>query len=108
LFLLRRVLFVTFIIWFYNEPEVQWASYVYVSVLLSVYLFKAKPFETKWMNRLHLFNELMVLFIGIVLITMTGVMQPSRVKEVFGWVAIVAFIILAFVNIVNMLADRVL
>jgi hypothetical protein len=62
-------------------------------------LLKVKPFTEKGQNIVEIFNETIILLIATMMIFLTSVSEPGKLREVTAWIAISGFCVIATTNI---------
>lgn len=108
IFMLRRLIFVLGIVWWHDEAEVQWASYFYIALIMTVYLCYHRPYKTKQGNFIAIFNESMIFLIACVMICLTQVTTEKETRDKIGWTIIIVFLSAALTNVFFMLKDKFL
>ena len=66
IFLSRRIVLVFMILFVDSLTHIHWQIIVFMltSLFQSIYLLGAQPYETPYLNKVEVFNELNVLFVG--------------------------------------------
>jgi hypothetical protein len=52
-------------------------------------------------------NEALIMVVGAIMITMTGIMDPGLKKDSFGWLCIAVFSLMVGANIAFMVREKV-
>lgn len=74
---------------------------------MNTYLLRAQPFIVKSYNRLEIFNEIIIFCAGFIALSYTEVCDPGPIRDSFGWISIMLFIVMAGTNIVFMLKEKI-
>lgn len=71
LFMLRRLFFVALAIFALAYPLIQYKLLIFHCLALMTYLLTVYPFDTPYLNRLELFNEISILLASMHLLALT-------------------------------------
>lgn len=96
-FIWRRIIF-TFTALYTIKPLAQVYCYVIVSLGMCVYLFWSQPFQTRRRNLMEMFNEYLILIIGLHELVLLGFVDGYHAKQSVGSMMIFFILFLAGVN----------
>ena len=102
MFLLRRTFFVIISIWLFSNLIAQLALQILMTVIKFAYLIQFQPFEDRLVQKLEIFNEIMLILIIDVMFCFTDIIPTERDKQLFGYVFIILITVTIGVHLVNL------
>ena len=83
--MVRRILVVLNVIFLTDYPNLQIFLFMGQQLAYTLYLFRLRPYEEPKMNRIEMFNELMLLLTSESLLIFTQYVDDPIAQYNFGW-----------------------
>ena len=100
-FVLRRILYAFVIVYMVGDMVILGALLMLVSCLaMLVFVVQEAPWEDRYVNCQHFFNELVFYFVCVGLISFSGVLTGSEPSMAHGWLLIGLIVTLIAYNVV--------
>ena len=70
-------------------------------------MIEVKPFENETRNRIEIFNEIYVLFYGILMVLLTDYLLDPLLKYNIGWMILAMFLSVSIINLIYILSKLI-
>ena len=102
-FLLRRLFFSLVALTLSEYPYAQIQSVFITSIIYIIFVGTVKPFETRRLNQLEIFNELCILIASYHMIVFTDFVDNQDIQYLGGWSLIAVILFNMIVNLYFMI-----